>query len=461
MEWYKHREILRIVLLYALLGSAWIYLSDTVLSWLIQNPKVITQIAIFKGLFFILFTSIVLYLLINRLYTKLQSYNDALSRSENHLVTLIKTIPDLVWLKDQDGKYLSCNLQFENFFGANQENIVGKTDYDFVEQKLADFFRERDSIAIEARKPVVNEEWVTFASDGRRVILETIKTPMYDQNGELIGVLGIGRDITERKRIIDELQESEDKFRLTFDASPDAININRLEDGLYVDINSAFTQLIGFTRDEVIGKTSLELKIWADPGDREKLLNGLKEDGCFENLEAQFRAKDGTIITGLMSARAVKIKGVPHIVSVTRDISERILYEDELLKIEKLESLGILAGGIAHDFNNVLTGIIGNITLAKVYLEDQHKALAPLVKAEKAALRAGELAHQLLTFARGGDPVKKVVSPREIIEETLSLVLLGSNVKGTTDIADDIDDILNENQIEEIINELITQNYEH
>ncbi len=190
--------------------------------------------------------------------------------------------------------------------------------------------------------------------------------------------------------------------------------------------------------------------------DRQRLLQGLREQGFFENLEAQFRKKDGSLLTGLMSARVISIKGEPHIISITRDITDRKKHEKEQLKIEKLESLGILAGGIAHDFNNILTGIMGNISLAKVFLDTAQKSYKPLAEAEKATVRAGELAHQLLTFARGGEPIKKVVSPRHLVNEAVSFVLRGSNVKGNVDIPDSIHAIeADEGQMSQVFHNLI------
>ncbi|HNX22697.1 MAG TPA: histidine kinase dimerization/phosphoacceptor domain -containing protein [Spirochaetota bacterium] len=136
----------------------------------------------------------------------LQNNEAALRASEGELRTLLQSIPDLIWLKDKDGIYMSCNKMFENFFGADEADIVGKTDYDFLSRELGDFFREKDFKAIEAGKPTINEEWITFANSGCRVLLETIKTPMFDDNGTLIGVLGIGRDITERRQTEDKVK---------------------------------------------------------------------------------------------------------------------------------------------------------------------------------------------------------------------------------------------------------------
>jgi PAS domain S-box-containing protein len=125
----------------------------------------------------------------------------ALRDSEHRLHTLVQTIPDLIWLKDKDGVYRSCNTMFERFFGAKEADIVGKTDYDFVDRELADSFREHDNKAMAAGKITSNEEWITFADDGHRAFLDTIKTPMYDARGTLVGVLGIGRDITNRMAV--------------------------------------------------------------------------------------------------------------------------------------------------------------------------------------------------------------------------------------------------------------------
>lgn len=124
----------------------------------------------------------------------------ALQQEKNLLAGLVHTIPDLVWLKDPNGVYLSCNRRFEELYGASEADIVGKSDFDFVSAELADFFRSHDRAAIEAGKPLLNEEWLTFASNGYRGLFETIKTPMYDTSKQLVGVLGIAREITQQKQ---------------------------------------------------------------------------------------------------------------------------------------------------------------------------------------------------------------------------------------------------------------------
>ncbi len=140
-----------------------------------------------------------------------------LDKERRRLHTVLETIPALVWLKDVNGVFVLCNREFELFFGGTQSDIVGKTDFDFVEADLAESFRENDRHALAAGGPTVNEEWVTYANDGRRVLLETIKTPIPDADGRPLGVLGIARDITAMRQAEEALRRNqedlEDKVR--------------------------------------------------------------------------------------------------------------------------------------------------------------------------------------------------------------------------------------------------------
>jgi two-component system, cell cycle sensor histidine kinase and response regulator CckA len=387
--------------------------------------------------------------------------------------------------------------------------------------------------------------------------------------------------IQERER---NLRLSQELFSTAFRVSPDAINITRLRDGIYLEVNEGFTTMTGYAPEEVVGKPASALDLWVDTGGRDRRLKELMERGLIINQEAQFRCKDGSVLTGSLSAKRIDVRGEDCILTVTRDISERkraeeLLRESEanlrtlmdfmpsavwwfgddnriqyinrcftdqfgytlddiptvaewftraypdqeyrdryvharneaiavarrsgsqvppreakvtckdgtqrliiintqfalgrtveiftditerehvsaqLQKVEKLEAIGVLAGGIAHDFNNILTAIIGNISFARNYLDASHKSAEILGKAEKAATRAAELAHQLLTFARGGQPIKKSASMRHIIEESVSLVLRGANVSCVLDIPEDLWAVeVDQGQISQVINNLI------
>ena len=140
-----------------------------------------------------------------------------------------------------------------------------------------------------------------------------------------------------RKEAERRLQHSEEKFARAFQVSPDAVNINRLKDGVYIDINQGFTRTTGYTREEVIGRSSLpgDLGLWVRQQDRDRMVAGLREKGEVDGMEAQFRMKDGTVRTGLMSARLLDLDGEPCVLSVTRDITDRKIAEDELRRSEE------------------------------------------------------------------------------------------------------------------------------
>ena len=178
---------------------------------------------------------------------------EALRNSEASLHTLVQTIPDLIWLKDTEGVYLSCNTMFERFFGAREADIIGKTDYDFVDRELADFFRDHDRQAMEAGKPTSNEEWITYADDGHKVFLETIKTPMHDSRGKLIGVLGIERDLTERKQAVEDLVRQKYFFEQMFMQSSVSTQILDHE-GWCERINPQLSELFGVKAQDIEGK---------------------------------------------------------------------------------------------------------------------------------------------------------------------------------------------------------------
>ena len=187
----------RVVLLYAGFSGLWILLSDRAVEALVQDPATMTLVSILKGWFFVGVTGIMLFVMVRRLVQQVAT-------REARLQALLRAIPDMVWLKDPEGVYLSCNLAFERFFGAKETAILGKTDHDFVPREQADFFRQKDREVIAAGETRVNEEWVTLAESGQKVLLETLKTPVYDPEGRLTGVLGIGRDITEHHKMLVE-----------------------------------------------------------------------------------------------------------------------------------------------------------------------------------------------------------------------------------------------------------------
>lgn len=247
--------------------------------------------------------------------------NQALAEHGARLSALLNTLPDLVWLKDPNGVYLICNPRVERLFGAPEADIVGKTDAAFVEPELAACFRENDRAAIAAGGPRVNEEWLTFASDGHRELTETIKVPVHDNRGRLLGVLGIARDITERHRIDVVRQESENRYRTLLEMAPFPAVLSRVRDGVLLYGNHRAELQYGIRREAGIGQNADTF--YEDPADRERFVARMRRDGHVEDLEVRMRRQDGRGFWALLSASLVEFDREPAIFAAINDISAR------------------------------------------------------------------------------------------------------------------------------------------
>ncbi len=293
--------------------------------------------------------------------SKLADAMAVLRNNELHLRTLLRTIPDLVWLKDKDGRYLLCNAVFERFFGAKEQDIAGKTDYDFMSSELAEFFLENDRKAIEGGKPTANEEWVTFADDNHRAMLETIKTPVYDENRNLLGVLGIGRDITDRKRIEEELNYNRNLLKTVFDSASEAIYAKDIK-GQYHVVNNACLQLLGFTSSEILGRRDIDI-LPADLADE-----FIKTDeAVIKNGQVEEREESGIIQGRMCTFLSHKAPwrdssgNIIGIIGVSTDITDRKKAETELKeKSEKLESLNEELNATLEELESLNGDLAGN-----------------------------------------------------------------------------------------------------
>ncbi|HOY66597.1 MAG TPA: PAS domain S-box protein [Candidatus Ozemobacteraceae bacterium] len=249
--------------------------------------------------------------------------------------TLVENSRDLMWRCDPGGIFVYLNPAWEQLFGYTLAEMLGRRFSDFL-ASASDDTSEREFDELRQGQQLKGVRGVMLGKDNREIQLLGDVWPIFDANGAFLGTRGIAYDITERQRAekiaqdaMETLAESEERYKVAFHTFPDALSITSLE-GIYQEINPGFTAHTGYTAEEVIGRSSLELNIWVDPRDRDRLTGGLREHGRVSNLEANFRRKDGSILTGLMSASICKIRNVPHILSTSRDISERKKYEHEL-----------------------------------------------------------------------------------------------------------------------------------
>lgn len=273
---------------------------------------------------------------------------DALDNERTHLRALVHALPDFAWLKDRQGVLLACNPALEALYGFHEKDLVGKLDSEFLDRTLAESFRRSDALAIEAGKPCNSEEWFLAPESKEPRLLEIIKTPMYSKQGIFLGVLGIARDITVRRRNEDALRVSEQKFAAAFRSSPDAIIISQSSDGCIVDVNDAFVRLSGYCRDEMIGLNGLQLELWGNSQDRDYSFQELRTKGVLRECEGGFRVRSGELRVGLISAEVIEIDSRPHFLWVVRDITKQKQMENDLRDSEQKFSTAFHMSPHAH-----------------------------------------------------------------------------------------------------------------
>lgn len=273
-------------------------------------------------------------------------------------------------------------------------------------------------------------------------------------------------DITANRMARDALKESEEKYRVAFNSTPDAITITEIPNNRYVYVNDAFTKLTGYCRQEALGRTPLDLKLFVEPADREKLLRMLDETGEISGYELRMRHKDGFVFDSLISVRRLRYENKECVFAVAKDITavkkaerEKASLEIQLHKAQKMEALGALSGGIAHDFNNILGAIWGYSELALISLPKNAAAREHLEEVVKACKRAKDLIMQILAFSSKKQRERIPVQVHLILKEVLELLRasLPSTIEIRTNINKETDIVqADPTQIHQVIMNLCT-----
>jgi len=249
-------------------------------------------------------------------------------------------------------------------------------------------------------------------------------------------------------------QISDAKFIRIFEASPDTIMISRASDGIVIDVNPTFTRIFGYTREEALGKTTSDLKVWNCEADRLRLRDTLIPNGEAVNLDMTFRTKDGTPVSCLYSGRTFDMNGETCIIGVVRDLTAQRQLESQLIQAQKMESVGRLAGGVAHDFNNLLTPILGYTELVMSALDENDPQLAHLREVHRAAENAKNLTRQLLAFGRKQLMQMRPLNLNEVVRDFGKIIrrTVREDVLIETNFCDDMGTIRgDQSQLEQIL----------
>ena len=359
-------------------------------------------------------------------------HTQKLQASEQKLRTIIETLPSPLFYKNAGGVYLDCNAAFSDFLGLSKEQIINSTVDDLFPDEQAYAHREADLELLKNRGKQIYEAKKRHADGTLRDVLFH-KAVWNNQDGEAQGLVGIILDITKRKQAEKELAAEKERLAVTLKSIGDGVITTDI-DGNVVLLNQIAEDITGWSQDEARGCPLEEIFNIIHAETRKPCENPSQKvmaQGAIiaKNNHPILIAKNGTDIHIAESCAPIRDRNeiIIGVVLVFRDITNQLKTEQELLKIKKLESVAVLAGGIAHDFNNILSGILGNIELASLRISENDQTALLLTNAKKATLRAAKLTEQLLTFSKGGEPVKETTSLERIIRDSAEFVLHGSN----------------------------------
>lgn len=351
---------------------------------------------------------------------ELDKANQELRASEKQYRLLFEGNPMPMWVVDRD------NLRF---LAVNQAAIrhYGYSGDEFFSMTIADIRPDEDVprlvSSMARRVPGLSEAelWRHRKKDGAVIQVEITSHPitMDGRDAELI----LAHDVTEQRKNQENLRQSEERFATAFRSSPLAITISTEKEGRYVDANDAYTKMMGYQQEEIVGKTANELGIWVDPEDRERMVQQVDQPEQAEPLETRFRTKSGDERRVRISAGRILLDGKPCVLANTLDITESRRLEEQFRQAQKMEAVGRLAGGVAHDFNNLLSVIMGYSEIAQDAAPRGTAVRNHLDQIKKAAERAAALTQQLLAFSRQQVLQPKVLSLNAVVDSVSKMLL--------------------------------------
>jgi len=389
----------------------------------------------------------------------LRATNERLKQTRNQLAAVFEAVGAGIMVLDRDLRIQACNKRFRRMF-------LPSTDSDPRGQFC------RDVICLDST-PTSRCSFRKMLDTGHSVqfhewpykdrYLNIVASPIRDRDGMITSGVMLYQDVTEQRRDKASLMEEKERLAITLRSIAEGVITINIDDRITM-MNGVAEELTGWRQEEAIGQPAGEIFWIVDQEQRNRDLNLSRVilqqmERIDRTVPAVLISRDG--VEHLVNASAAPIRDagdvVIGVVIVFRDITGERRLEKEIMNARRLESLGTLAGGIAHDFNNLLTGILGNISLARMVAGGADKRLADyLLSAEQACLRTKNLTQQLLTFAKGGTPILKVMSIAELLRETSKFVLRGSNVSCRFDIDDNLWPAeVDEGQIGQVVNNLV------
>lgn len=327
---------------------------------------------------------------INRDITEQKRAEQALKESQQQMEQVIELLPDATLVINSLGQVVFWNKAMRDMTGITKEQIIGKGDYEYA----LPFYGERRPILIDlARIPDgehhdIRNKYDNISHDGHNLSGE-VNVPntyggkgayllgsasrLYDLKGNPSGAIQSIRDITDRKEAEKALRLSEERFSKAFMVSPIPMSISTEKDGVFLDVNDAYLQLAGYDREEMIGRSSLDLKLWSNANERARIVNRLRKGEKVKDVEFYYRTKQGHQRLVLLSMEPIILNNVDCVITMFIDITERRQMEKDMSRLDRLNLIGEMAASIGHEIRNPMTAIRGFLQLLrgkKQYLDD-------------------------------------------------------------------------------------------
>mgnify|MGYP000218160749 CR=1 FL=1 len=384
--------------------------------------------------------------------TERKRAEDALRDSQELYRSLVENLPQSVFRKDREGRFVFCNRRFCETVKRPLGEILGKTDFDLFPREMAEAYRADDRRVMELYETLDQIE-KHIAADGSLMYVQVVKTLLRDPAGEIAGIQGIFWDVTERCRKDEELWTLARFNEEVISGAGEGIIVYDRE-LRYRVWNPFMEKLTGVSASAVLNRHALDMFPHLREQGVDKLLQAALNGQTVRSGDVAFTSpatgKSGWVV-GIYAPHRNADGEIVGVIANIRDISdrkrieaERLELERRLLQTQKLESLGVLAGGIAHDFNNLLMAIMGNLDLAIMDLAPDSRAYQDVEKAMAAASRAADLTRQMLAYSGKGAFMKRPMDLSELVEENTGRLRASvpKNVRITLNLAADLPRIL-------------------
>lgn len=370
------------------------------------------------------------------------------SQARAHLAAIVAFSDDAIISKSLDGIVLTWNQGAERIFGYSEKEMVGQPIALLIPPERYD---EEPHILGRIRKGerIDHYETVRRRKDGAEILISLTISPIRNDAGEIIAASKIARDITAQRRAETALRDVQKRLQIVIDSAPMVV-FALDHTGIVTLFEGRALEKLGLQSSALVGRSVFALDI-------------AEQTWFSANIKRALAGNERTY-TASIGDRWLETRLVPlfdqagavvGVSGVALDVTEQRQMQEELARASKLEAIGVLAGGIAHDFNNILTAIVGNLALARLRIDDPNTTKS-LIESEKAALRARGLTQQLLTFARGGKPVKKALFLSPLLQSASEFALHGSNTRVQVLAAQDLFPVeADEGQLNQVVHNLV------